>query len=74
MRATCRAHHHLTAARPCITFRNMLIFHSEGLLAPWRTSKLQDHPLKAVREPLFNIFTANLHLMNAQRSDDKEPT
>jgi len=30
------------------------------LLAPRSTPKLEDHPLSAVRDCLFNIFTATL--------------
>jgi hypothetical protein len=33
-----------------------------GLLAPRRTPKLEDHPLSAVRDCLFNIFAATLHI------------
>jgi hypothetical protein len=32
------------------------------LLAPRPTPKLEDHPLSAVRDCLFNIFTATLHI------------
>ena len=31
------------------------------MLAPRPTSKLEDHPLLAVRDCLFNIFAATLH-------------
>jgi hypothetical protein len=44
-----------------MTFRNKLIFYGEELLAPRPTPKLDDHPLSAVRDCLFNIFAANLH-------------
>ena len=37
-------------------------FHEEALLAPRPTHKLEDHPLSAVRDRLFNIFTATLHI------------
>jgi hypothetical protein len=32
-------------------------FDCEDLLAPRPTSKLKDHPLSAIRDCLFNIFT-----------------
>jgi hypothetical protein len=41
--------------------RNMTLFYSEELLAPRPTSTLEDHPLPAVRDCLFNIFAATLH-------------
>jgi hypothetical protein len=51
---------------PCprflVNFRNKLIFYGEDLLAPRPTLKLEDHPLSAVRDCLFNIFTATLHI------------
>jgi hypothetical protein len=47
--------------RICECFRNKLIFYGEELLAPRPTPKLEDHPLSAVRDCLFNIFTASLH-------------
>jgi len=37
-------------------------FHGEALLAPRPTPKLEDHPLSAVRDCLFNIFAATLHI------------
>ena len=37
-------------------------FHGEALLAPRPTPKLEDHPLSAVRDCLFNLFTATLHI------------
>jgi hypothetical protein len=42
-------------------FRNVG-FHGEALLAPRATPKLKDHPLSAVRDCLFNIFAATLHI------------
>jgi hypothetical protein len=33
-----------------------------GLLAPHPTPKLQDHPLSAVSDCLFNIFAVTLHI------------
>jgi len=43
------------------TFRNKVRFYGKELLAPHRNSKLEDHPLSAVRECLFNIFAATLY-------------
>jgi hypothetical protein len=37
-------------------------FYSEELLAPRPTPKLEDYPLSAVRNYLFNIFAATLHI------------
>ena len=37
-------------------------FHGEELLVPRPTPKLEDHPLSAVRDCLFNLFTAPLHI------------
>jgi hypothetical protein len=39
-------------------FRNMVIFYGEELLPPRPTPKLEDHPLSAVRDFLFNVFAA----------------
>ena len=44
------------------TLRNKIRFYGEELLAPRPTSKLEEHPLSAVRECLFNIFAATLHI------------
>jgi hypothetical protein len=44
----------------CRLFRNIIIFYGEELLAPRQTPKLEDHPLSAVRECLFNVFAATL--------------
>jgi len=40
-------------------------FHGEALLAPHPTPKLEDYPLSAVRDCLFNLF-ANTHMGNAE--------
>jgi len=40
----------------------MAVFYGKELLAPRPTTKLEDHPLSAVRYCLFNIFAANLHI------------
>jgi hypothetical protein len=37
-------------------------FYGEDLLAPRPTPKLEDHPLSAVRDCLFNLFAATLHI------------
>jgi hypothetical protein len=47
-----------------VIFRNKLIFYGEALLAPRPTPKLEDHPLSAVRDCLFNI-AATLHTWRA---------
>jgi hypothetical protein len=46
----------------CEYFVAKIHFHSEELLAPCPTPKLEDHPLSAVRDCLFNIFAAILHI------------
>jgi len=38
-------------------FRNMTRFYGEELLAPRPTPKLEDHPLSAVCDCLFNIYS-----------------
>ena len=37
-------------------------FHGEALLAPRPTPKLEDHPSSAVRDCLFNLSAATLHI------------
>ena len=37
-------------------------FYGEVLLKPFPTTKLEDHPLLAFRDCLFNIFAATLHI------------
>jgi len=37
-------------------------FHGEALLVPRPTPKLEDHHLSALRDCLFNIFAATLHI------------
>jgi len=39
-------------------FLNKVFFYREELLAPRPTLKLEDHPLSAVRDCLFNLFAA----------------
>jgi hypothetical protein len=43
------------------TFRNMTRFYGE-MLAPRPTPKLEDHPLSALYDCLFNIFAATVHI------------
>jgi len=40
----------------------LLRFYGEELLAPRPTLKLEEYPLSAVRDCLFNIFADTLHL------------
>jgi hypothetical protein len=51
---------------PCprllMNFRKKFIFYGEVLLTPRPTPKLEDHPLSAVRDCLFNIIAATLHI------------
>ena len=39
-----------------------MCFYGEVLLAPRPTPKLEDHPSSAVRDCLFNLFTATVHI------------
>jgi hypothetical protein len=50
--------------RPCVTHfeTNCFFFYGEELLAPRSNPKLDDHPLSPVRDCLFNIFSATLHI------------
>jgi hypothetical protein len=43
-------------------FRNKDMFSRWGVEAPRPTPKLEDHPFSAVRDCLFNIFAATLHI------------
>ena len=43
-------------------FRKEASFYSEELSAPRPFPKLEDHPLSAVRDCLFNIFASVLHI------------
>ena len=43
-------------------FRKKRRFYGE-LLAPSTTSKLEDHPLSAVHDSLFNLFAVTLHIV-----------
>jgi hypothetical protein len=44
-------------------FVTRFFFYGEELLAPRPTSKLEDHPLSAACDCLFNIFAATLHIL-----------
>jgi hypothetical protein len=48
--------------RHLFIFCNYASFYGEELLAPRPTPKLEDHPFSAVRDCLFNIFAATLHI------------
>jgi uncharacterized membrane protein len=39
-----------------------IVFHWEELLSPRPTPNLEDHPLSAVRDCLFNVFLAALQI------------
>jgi len=43
-------------------FRDYASFYGEELSAPCPITSLEDHPLSAVRDCLFNIFAATLHI------------
>ena len=43
-------------------FRNKAIFYGEELSAPRPIPKLEDHPLSTVRDCLFNVLAATLHI------------
>jgi hypothetical protein len=49
--------------KPLLNVRNNLILYGEELLAPRPTPQLEDHPMSAVRDCLFNIFAAALWLI-----------
>jgi hypothetical protein len=44
------------------SFVTWLVFYGEELLAPRPTPNLEDHPLSAVSDCLFDIFAATLHI------------
>jgi hypothetical protein len=48
--------------KPFVTFRNKLISYGEELFAACSNPKLEDHPLSAVCNCLFNIFATTLHI------------
>jgi len=43
-------------------YSNKVRFYGGELLAPLPTPKLEDYPLSAVRDCLFNIFAATLYI------------
>jgi len=43
-------------------FRNKVSFYGEDLSTPRPNLKLEDHPLSTVRDCLFNVFAATLHI------------
>jgi hypothetical protein len=47
---------------PVLTFRNEICFYGVDFVATLPTLKLEDHLLSAVRDCLFNIFAATLHI------------
>lgn len=42
---------------PCVIFHNMPVYSGKGLLASHQIPKLKDHPVSAVCDSLFNIFS-----------------
>jgi hypothetical protein len=46
----------------CVHFVTKIRFHGEELSAPRLTPKLVDHTMSAVRDCLFNIIAATLHI------------
>jgi len=46
----------------CVYFLTRYVFYDEDMLEPRPTPKLEDQPLSAVRDCLFNIFAATLHI------------
>ena len=51
-----------TSPSPCEMFCNIVRFYIEKFLASRPTPKLEGHPLSAVRDCLFSIFAAPLHI------------
>jgi hypothetical protein len=53
---------HKSPLCPCprllVNFHDKIIFYGEEFLAPRPNRKLEDHPLSALRDCLFNIFAA----------------
>jgi hypothetical protein len=57
--------HQIISPGPWLTLwllRNVIRFYGEELLAPRPSPKLEDQPLSAVRDCLFNIFSATPHI------------
>ena len=44
------------------TFRNVICFYGEELLATCPHPQLEDHILSAVRDWLYNLFAATVHI------------
>jgi len=59
--STCPYHSISPCTRLVFRFRNKSSFYGEEFSAPRPTPKL-DHPLSTVRDCLFNIFAATLHM------------
>ena len=49
-------------------FRNNIRFYGEKLLTPRPNPKLEGHPFSAVRDCLFNIFAATIHIGSKLRT------
>jgi hypothetical protein len=64
IRATCPRHR--------VKFRNMISFLRWGVVSTSPTTKLEGHPLSAVRDCLFNIFAATLHIWRPFRHPQPE--
>ena len=47
------------------------LFYREGLLGPRPTTKLEDHPLSAVHDCLFNLFAVTLHTFHVYKNEFK---
>jgi hypothetical protein len=70
-KAHYRVHKSPPIPRPCVIFRNKLFFNIEGLV-PRPIPKLDDHPLAAVRDCLFNIFADILRIWEPSPSPTPE--
>jgi hypothetical protein len=51
----------IPAPRLLCIIPNTVSFYGEELLAPRPNPKLENHPLSAIRDCLFNIFAATFH-------------
>jgi hypothetical protein len=51
-----------------VTFRNKFIVYGEELLAPRPTTKLENQPMSAVRDCLFNIYAATLRNLRTRHA------
>ena len=70
----CPLPHSQEPATPhSVVFRNIVSFSGENLLSPLPHTKLEDHQLTSVRDCIFNIFAATLHVcrpfLHPQRQD-----